>query len=288
VSAVACTDGGKANFDQIYQDPDPRAYYRGLGSLDYEVPQHGGRVFSAVLDALDVREPTVVDLCSSYGVNAALLKHDLSLEDLYAHYGDDQHADLTPAELAEIDRDFFADRRHESSPLVIGVDVAAPAVDYAVSVGLLDAGHSENLEEDCPSVGLRRDLSTADLITVTGGVGYITERTFDGIFQSLGERPPPWVACLCLRTVSYEPIAECLAGHGLVTERLPDVTFPQRRFADDAERAYALAEVAARGIDPTGREEAGWYHVDVYLSRPVQAVADRPLADVLSAVAACP
>ncbi len=191
VARAAGAQRGKASFDDIYAAPDPRAYYEGLGSLGYEVPQHGWHVFSAALDALDVERPTVVDLCSSYGVNAALLKHDLDLDDLYRHYCAPQHADLTPDELAEIDREFFAQHLREDTPRVIGVDVAAPAIDYAVRVGLLDAGRVENLETAAPSAELGEHLAAADLITVTGGVGYITERTFDGILECAEESAAP-------------------------------------------------------------------------------------------------
>ncbi len=277
----------KANFDDIYTEPDPRGYFEGLGALGYEVPQHGESVFSAALDALDVERPTVVDLCSSYGVNAALLKHDLELDDLYRHYCAAAHADLTSDELAEIDREFFARHRRDAPPYVVGVDAAGPAVEYAVRVGLLDDGRVENLETDVPSAELGEHLAAADLITVTGGVGYITERTFDRLLDCAEESDKqPWVASLCLRTVSYEPIAECLADHGLVTEHLPDVTFPQRRFASDAEREYALGELASLGVDPTGKEAAGSYHVDVYLSRPKDEVDGLAITDLLAEVAA--
>ncbi len=279
--STATRSNGKQNFDDLYVQPDPRAYFRGLGALDYEVPQHGERVFSAVLDALDADQPTVVDLCSSYGVNAALLKHDINLDDLYRRYREPECARLTSDALADADQEFFASCRYDQSPRVVGIDAAAPAVEYAVRAGVLDAGYSENLETAPPSAELGEQLAEADLITVTGGIGYITERTFDHIFESIGDAAKPWVASLCLRTVPYAPVADCLARHGLVTERLPDVTFAQRRFADDAEREFALGELAARGVDPSGKEAEGWYHVDVFLSRPKDD-ADVAITDLLA------
>jgi len=282
VGSAARTNGSKESFDDIYAAPDPRAYYAGLGSLDYEVPQHGQHVFSAALDALDVEQSTVVDLCSSYGVIAALLKHDLDLDDLYDHYRAERYADLTSEALAEIDREFFAQHCRDATPRVIGLDVSAPAIEYAVQVGLLDAGAAENLEVAAPSAELAKHLAAVDLITVTGGGGYLTERTFDGILECVDEAKQPWVASLCLRTVSYQPVADCLARHGLVTEQLPDVTLPQRRFASAAEREYALGELAALGVDPEGKEDEGRYHVNIYLSRPKDVVDELAITDVLA------
>jgi hypothetical protein len=280
-SGFDATDG-KANFEELYEQPDPRAYYRGLGALGYEVPEHGRRVFDDVVRALAVERPTIVDLCCSYGVNAALMKHHLQLDELYEHYCAKALADLPSDALAAIDRDFFEDHRRDEPPIVVGVDISAPAVAYAEQAGLLDVGFAENLEIDEPSPELVAASSGADLITVTGGVGYITERTFDRLMDNTERDTPPWVASLCLRTVSYDPVATSLAGHGLVTEQLEDVTFPQRQFADMDERDTALERLATLGIDPTGRESEGSYHVDVYVSRPAEEAEMLPIADLLA------
>lgn len=223
----------KADFGDIYDRPDPRAYYRELSALDYEVPRHGQHIFRRVLAALRPEGATVVDLCCSYGVNAALLKCDLDLAELYDRYAGEQAAALSRDELVAADRRFYAERRRTDPPHVVGVDVAGPAVEYAVEVGLLDVGVAEDLEIGDPSPQLTRAVAGADLITVTGGVGYITERTFEGVLDGTSPDRRPWVAALCLRTVSYAPVAELLADKGLVTERLEGRTFPQRRFADD-------------------------------------------------------
>lgn len=95
----------KANFDGVYDLPDPRGYFEALGSLNYQAPEHGRRVFSALLGAIrdDGNVPNVLDLCCSYGVNAALLKHDLTLDDLYARYASADFAGLSAEELATAD-----------------------------------------------------------------------------------------------------------------------------------------------------------------------------------------
>ncbi len=86
-----------------------------------------------------------------------------------------------------------------------------------------------------------------------------------------------------MRFADYAPIAAVLARRGLVTEKLSTHTFPQRRFEDAAERDHVLRQLAAAGIDSTGKEEAGWYHADLYLSRPAEHVAAAPADDLLYA-----
>ncbi|MFI9781774.1 hypothetical protein ACIHCV_45615 [Streptomyces sp. NPDC051956] len=49
-----------------------------------------------------------------------------------------------------------------------------PSWEYALAVGPLDEAYDENLEHHQPSPRLRRAVADTGLITVTGGVGYIT------------------------------------------------------------------------------------------------------------------
>jgi hypothetical protein len=153
------------------------------------------------------------------------------------------------------------------------VDVADSAVSYALEAGLLDAGASEDLENNPPSESLRREIAETDLFTVTGGIGYISERTFDRLLKCVDEDRDPWVAVLALRWVSYDGISEILGEHGLVTEKLEGHTFEQRRFANEEEREYVCSELGGMGIDVEGKEAEGSYHAEFYLSRPESQAA---------------
>lgn len=286
MTGATTVSAGKADFDEIYDAPDPRAYARTLSALDYQIPEHARPVFSRLAGVLAERGAgpvSVVDLCCSYGINAALLRCELTLDDLFEHYGGSDVAALSGEELAAADRRYFAAQRHGDDTRVIGLDASKNAVDYAVGVGLLDAGATEDLEHDEPSPGLRTLLSGADLVTVTGGIGYITETTVDHVVAAATTETPPWVAAFTLRWVDMGPVSSVLADHGLVVETVPDHTFRQRRFIDDAERDYVFGELARRGLDPADAEVDGFHHAELIVARPA---ADRdavPLADLLAA-----
>src|ERR1019366_4640724 len=47
----ALTGDRKADFTRIYNQPDPRAYFRTLNDLEYQVPQQALPIFEAVLAA---------------------------------------------------------------------------------------------------------------------------------------------------------------------------------------------------------------------------------------------
>jgi len=185
VTGSAKAGHGKADFNHIYDQPDPRDYFSTLGEFGYEIPQRALPVFQALLTALrsgreavDAAPLRVLDLCCSYGVNAALMRCDVSMDELFDHYANPAFADLLPAELFRKDEAYYAERCRPDAVRVSGLDVAGNAVAYGCGVGLLDAGWSEDLEASDPSPQLTDHLKGVDLVTTTGGVGYITERIF--------------------------------------------------------------------------------------------------------------
>ncbi len=258
---------GQTQFDDIYNQPDPRAFYGRLVRLDYQIPGHAQPVFRRLVAARTRSGPaTVLDLCCSYGVNAALLNHQLTLDDLYTHYTSPRLSQVTTAELIKHDQEFYTAHRREDAVPVIGLDIAAAAIDYALAVGLLDAGFAENLETGPGSTSLLQAAGVTRLITVTGGVSFLTGRTFDQLLAAA--REPAWVAAFALRTTSYQHLADTLAEHGLITEVDTEHTVLQRRFTDRDEQRYAIAAVTALGADPAGKESEGCYYATFHLSRP--------------------
>ncbi|MDQ2709563.1 MAG: hypothetical protein M3Z25_18920 [Actinomycetota bacterium] len=281
----ALTGEQKADFNEIYVRPDPREYFRALVPLDYQVPQRALPIFESVLAAsARARRPrSVLDVCCSYGINAALLRCAVRLRELGARYTDPELDDLSSAELAKADQAFYQDRLRRPGLSVVGLDVSAPAIDYAVSAGLLTAGWAEDLESSEPSAALVEGLRDVGLIICTGGVGYIGADTFDRLLRAVPDPQNLWLAIFVLRVFSYDEIAATFALHGLVTDKIPDVTFKQRRFADHAEYEAANHDIVLRGLDPTGKEADGWYHAECFLTRPAAEATQIPVAKLLVA-----
>ncbi len=255
------TGDQKADFTTIYGEPDPRAYFGTLVPLEYQVAQQALPVVESVLEQ---HPGPVLDVCCSYGINATLLRHDIDLDEIGARAVDPARADLASEQVIAEDAAFFAARRRLGDRRVLGLDSSGPAIDYAVATGLLDAGWAEDLEASDPSGSLVDGLAEVSLVLCTGGVGYVGPVTFDRI---LTHTPDAWVLAFVLRVFPYDDVARALAGHGLVTEKLPG-SFPQRRFADAAEADAAVHDVRLLGLDPAGREADGWFHAEAYLSRP--------------------
>jgi SAM-dependent methyltransferase len=276
----------KADFTGIYNQPDPRAYFRTLNGLEYQVPQHALPFVETMLAASTRagRPRTVLDVCCSYGINAALLRCQVDLDEISARCTDPALAALAPSDLIEADAVFYAGRLRRPDITVLGLDVSAPAIDYALRSGLLAQGWAENLETSDPSPALTAGVRDVDMIISTGGVGYVRHRTFDRLLQIVRDPHDLWLAIFVLRVFAYDEIADTLARYGLVTEQVSGLTFRQRRFADREEHEAANHDVVLRDLDPTGKEAEGWYHADCFLTRPAAAAAKTPLAELLAGV----
>lgn len=282
----ALTGTHKADFTDIYTQPDPRAYYNALIGLDYQIPQRARPVVEAVLDASTRagRPRPVLDVCCSYGINAALLRCDVDLDEIGAQATDPDRAGLEPAVVIDEDRRFYADRLNRPELTVRGCDISQPAIDYGVDTGLLTDGWAENLEADDPSPELAAGIADTGLVLCTGGVGYIGHRTFDRLLGAIDEPQDLWLVVFVLRVFDYADVATALSEYGLVTEQVQDRTFVQRRCADAEEFEAAKLDVSRRGLDPAGREADGWYHADCFVTRPAAAAASAPLSELLVGV----
>jgi carnitine O-acetyltransferase len=257
---------GKAVLEHIYSQADPRAYFRTLRALDYQIPQLAKPYFRALIDEIRIARggATIVDIGCSYGINAALLSRDLSMDVLYERYGPLDPA-LDSAQVLSLDRAAFGSLPRLPHVRFVGLDISAEALSYALSAGLLDDGVHADLEHDEPKAEQRERLA-ADLVVSTGCIGYVGERT---IRRAIGDNRP-WIANTVLRMYGYEAIEHCLAELGYETTS-PKRLFRQRRFASTQERLLVLRTLAELGIDTRGYEDDGWLYARLFISRPCPA-----------------
>jgi SAM-dependent methyltransferase len=266
---------GKVTLDHIYAQPDPRSYFRELRPLDYRVPQQAKPYFAKIIkeyrETRHVEVPTVVDIGCGYGINAALLKYDASMDELYARYGDEA-AGASRAALLERDRRLARSRQPAHGIRFVGLDTAADALAYALEAGFLDDAVHADLERDEATPEQRARLAGADLVISTGCIGYVTEKTLRRVVAAQGGRLP-WMAHFVLRMIPFDDVERALAALGYRTVRLDEV-FRQRRFASRTEQSLVLETMAANGVDSRGLEAEGWLYAQLYLSRPDDGAKD--------------
>lgn len=277
----------KSDFSKIYTDRDPREYFRVLGQLDYIVPHVAQPVFEQLIRARAETqdEPvTVLDLGCSYGLNGALMKYALRYDALRERYTDPALKTLSSDALLALDRHFYQAWPKNPRVRVIGLDPSANAVGYGEAAGTMDLALPLDLENNDPSPEQARALESVDLIVSTGCVGYVTSKTFTRLAKLARKGRPAWVASFVLRMFRYDEIEATLATLGLETERFESATFVQRRFANYDEMDATIAAVEALGLDPRGREADGLFHAELFVSRPPEEIARRPLQKLVSVV----
>jgi SAM-dependent methyltransferase len=259
---------GKASLDHIYTEPDPRAYFTTLRRLDYGIPQLAKPYFADLIRQHHQARPShtvrVLDIGCSYGVNAALLNGDATMDELYERYADPAvHAMEQDALLAH-DRKRFAGRRARAR--IVGLDSSQPALDYARGAGLLDDAVCADLENNDLTESQRACLAGTDLVISTGCIGYVGASTITKVATADGDRRP-WMAHFVLRMVPFDPIEESLRALGYDIERV-DRLFRQRRFVSREEQNQVVDGLHAAGVDPHGLEDTGWFYAQLHLCRP--------------------
>jgi SAM-dependent methyltransferase len=276
----------KADMDYIYDQPDPRAYFHELRKLDYAISGGAKPIFQKLISHLQRQRNNTVhvfDLGCSYGVNAALLKHDLSMPELYEHWGQKEFVEATPEEVVACDQLFFDNLGEHRDISVTGLDQAKSAVAFAEEAGLLDEGLAINLETESLPEAAMENLAQVDLMISTGCVGYVTEKSFERLLPAVTQGQSPWIGNFVLRMFPFDSIDETLKDWGYVTEKLEGRTFVQRHFASAEEQDQVLEQLHKQGIDPAGKETEDHLLAEFYLSRPAAEVAEAAIGELLAA-----
>jgi SAM-dependent methyltransferase len=277
----------KMDFTQLYNENDPRNYFKYLGQLDYIIPHLAKPIFNQLIRArqeLQEEPVTVLDLGCSYAINGALMKYALGYEALRQRYTAPSLQGLSSEEMLALDRHYYRAWPKNAGVRVIGLDISENAIRYAEACGILDGGLAVDLEQNELTPAQAALLADVDVIVSTGCVGYVTAKTFERVMKASRRGRTPWVASFVLRMFPFDEIATTLTKYGLVTEPYEGATFVQRRFAHRDEMEATIRAVEARGLDSYGRETEGLYHAELFLSRPPEELERRPIQKLVSVV----
>ena len=258
-------------FDDIYDLPDCRDYFRAMDRAGFRTAHHAVRGFLAAraeLGRLRGAGPRgILDFASGYGIAAALMRHEVTLDEVLARYRDARFDGVTPDEVITLDRDWYASRRRAGcADRFAGIDIAGRALDYARRTGIFDAAFAENLQAAPPGPGLRTWLEGCEMVVECGSVAHMLPDALDRLLAAAPRKP--WVVTAPIRGNDSAAALEVMRAHGLAVEPLEVAPFRHRRFADAAEQARAIANARARGHDTDGIESTGHFHAQLYLARP--------------------
>jgi len=274
----------REEFEQIYQQPDPRAYFRILHGLDYRLPELASPIFRSLAVAVrDVRgaRPHILDVGCGFGINAALLRFPVDIDRLAHRARDLDTGELGAHSVVELDKHYFASWPQQFECTYVGFDVSHPTVAYAKASGLLDDGFSRDLEAEDLNDEERKLIAPTDLLVSTGCADYLTERSFDRLFQAF-TGPRPWFGVFVQRAEPFEDLRTYFEGCGMRVEKLEGITFIQRRFHSSAEWTQVLMTLEDKEIATEGKEADGLMHAEFYLIRPDAEAEAVPMEEIIS------
>ncbi|UVK48577.1 hypothetical protein BPNPMPFG_007982 (plasmid) [Mesorhizobium sp. AR07] len=261
--------GAKHDFTASYNGRWPHAYFRACLAVDYMLPDRAKPIFERIFaDYRRIRNKTklkIIDVGCSYGVNAALLRTDLDLDDLYAAYLEPSGSLSREEEIEH--RAFFRNQGLRDDIQFVGVDPSFRAVRYALDLGLLEAGVAADLETRDLTIKERSALADADILISTGCVGYATERTFARVYEA-SATSRPWVVAFVMHRFSYDDIAAALRAFSLETRPLERFRQRQSRFSTSKELRAILKAMAKLGIEDRLERTTGYIYASCYISAP--------------------
>ena len=283
---IDCLPRHKDDFGRVYDLEDPSPYFTALRPSDYRMPEVLARVLKAVHRPVCEARDTggglrVLDFACGYGAIGALLRHDVSMADIYARYGERQWRPADGRRYWAADAAFFAARRVASVGFEIGgADIAGVALEYAAALGFLDRTFHENLVEDAPSEELRRFLRGVDLVVESGSLGDLLPGAFERILDGCGGAARPWFIYCPRPDVDWAPLTALWAERGYRTESLGAGPVRYRKALASAELADMLRITRAFGKPDDAVMRNGYLLVDMTLARPEDDAGNPPIAEL--------
>ena len=270
-----------ALFTRVYDLDDPSPYFATLGPTGYRMPV----ALAAALEAIHAplcaprgagHTPRLLDFACGYGAIGALLRHDVSMAEIYAWYGERQWQPEDARRYWEADAAFFAARRAERAAFEIaGIDIAGNALDYASAQGFVDRAFHENLVDDAPGDGLKRFLHGVDVVVESGALGVMLPVAFERVFDCGGDEAPPWFLYSPRPDVNWTALNTLWAERGYRTESFCSRPVRYRKPLDAQEWADMLRRSRGFGKPDEAIMRDGYFLVDLTLARP-EADADKP------------
>ena len=263
----------KKDFTDIYTQKSPNLYLEEMKRLDYRIADSTKPLYLSLAEQLHSklkRPVNILDLGSSYGINSALMKHDLTMSELDDFF-------LESERTIDDTREFFESQPKNHALNFYQIDISKPALEFSERARLCKKGICVNLETQ--KAALPSELSQIDMVIATGCIGYIGYRAFSNLFETLKKMQSPYVeseteyitpifAFSVLRIFDMKKIQQTFDyyGYSLVKSELPPI--PQRNFANSDERTQTISLLHSKGIDTKGYEDTGKFYADFYVASP--------------------
>ena len=260
---------GKTIFNNIYNSKDPRAYCLAMKKLQYVIPKESSIIFKKIFaqyrKQFSKKKIKILDLGSSYGINSAMLKFKLGLEDFYDLYSTQNTKNCSSKKLSKRDKKTYIKTNSDHEMDFIGFDSSKQALKYAQKCGLLKESIHANLEVNDLKKKHKKNIQNLDFIISTGCIGYITNTTLEKILNTTHPKKPWMVHCV-LRIFDLKEIVLMFESYNydVIIHKNP---IKQRRFASHEEKLRILEKLNKMQINTKDLEDSGWMYSWVIIAK---------------------
>ena len=262
----------KKDFTNIYIQKSPNAYLKEMKRLDYRIPNETKPLYLSIAKQLykklSKKKINIIDIGSSYGINSALMKYNLTMSDL-----DDFFLEQEPS--IEQSKQFFENLSSYDTLDFYQIDISQPALKFSENTGLCKKGICVNLESGNLPI---QDLPQADMIIATGCIGYIGYKAFSNLFELIKKQQSESnlessekgtvFAFSVLRIFDMEKIQKVFDHYGYSLVKSDINPIRQRRFYNSEEKYKTISLLHGKGIDTKWLEDDGHFYADFYIASP--------------------
>jgi len=264
----------KKNFTNIYAQKTPYSYLKEMQVLQYRIADYTKPLYLSLAEQMydKLQRPiNILDIGSSYGINSALLKHDLVMSELDDFFLTDDEPTITQT------KQFFEKQPLNDHLNFYQIDISHPAIAFSENVGLCKKGICINLETN--NSRLSQILPKFDMVIATGCIGYIGYKAFSNLFEVIknqksyspqleSQNITPIFAFSVLRIFDMEKIKRAFDYYGYSLMKSDIGPIPQRQFSNTDEQSQTLSLLHGKGIDTKMYEDDGHFYADFYVASP--------------------
>ena len=263
----------KKDFTGIYTQESPCGYLMEMKKLGYSISDSTKPLYNSIVEELEnklSRPINILDLGSSYGINSALMKYNLTMTELNNFF-------LTETEPTKKETKQFYEKCTSNDEMCFyQIDISDEALKFSEEMGLCEKGIKVNLDDE--KLDLLELLPKVDVVIATGCIGYIGYMAFVNLLKviknrqsnSIGDKTEynsPIFAFSVLRMFDMNDIEKTFERYNYSIVKRDMKPIIQRKFSDIKEKDETVSMLHGMGISTKEYEDDGNFYADFYIAK---------------------
>ena len=263
----------KKDFTDIYTQESPCGYLTEMKKLGYSISDSTKPLYNSIVEELEnklSRPINILDLGSSYGINSALMKYNLTMTELNNFF-------LTETEPTKKETKQFYEKCTSNDEMCFyQIDISDEALKFSEEMGLCKKGIKVNLDDE--KLELLELLPKVDVVIATGCIGYIGYMAFVNLLKVIKNRQSnsiedkteynsPIFAFSVLRMFDMNDIKKTFERYNYSIVKTDMKPIIQRRFSDIKENDETISMLHGMGINTKEYEDDGNFYADFYIAK---------------------